>query len=403
MNKVYVLFTLLFTSVLTAADWPQFLGPNGNDITTADSSFDPDLTKWKKSWEVKIGVGYSAVAVEGDYAYTMGHDAKDTESVYCIDTKTGKTVWQHEYKGQLVNKLHFGGPNATPTVEGAFVYTAGKDGKAFCLDKKDGKVIWKKGLLATMGIPLPNFGIAGSPLIYQDWVIYTSGRALALNKKDGKVVWVSKVSEPGESAYHPGHATPVVFTHSGKDYLAYFIGTGLEVLNMNDGSFVARYNVNADYNMTATTPIILNDGKNILLSWNKYSEMLNFNGKSLSKKWKTSKFIHTMQNTVLVDGILYGTHGNNASKRTSMMAIDPETGKALWDAKFPWAQITVIGDTLLCQGIKGNLITVKINKSKFEEISRIKTLDNICWTKATYAGGKIFVRNDKGRLLCFSL
>ena len=50
-----------------------------------------------------------------------------------------------------------------------------------------------------------------------------------------------------------------------------------------------------------------------------------------------------------------------------------------------------------------NILAQKINKSKFEEISRIKILDNICWTKATYAGGKIFVRNDKGRLLCFSL
>ena len=403
MNKVYIFFTLLFTSVLTAADWPHFLGPNGNDQTSAESSFDPDLNKWKKAWEVKIGVGYSAVAVEGDFAYTMGHDAKNTESVYCIDTKTGETVWKHDYPGKLVNKLHFGGPNATPSIEGDFVYTAGKDGKAFCLYKKDGKVVWQKDLLETMGIPLPNFGIAGSPLIYKDWIIYTSGRALVLNKKTGDVVWLSKVSEPGESAYHPGHATPVVFSHSGKDYLAYLIGTGFEILNIADGSFVARHNLSAEYNMTATTPIILNDGKNILLSWNKYSEMLNFDGKALSKKWKTSKFIHTMQNTVLLDGVLYGTHGKDRSKRVTMNAVNPETGKFLWTAKFQWAQIIVIGDTMLCVTVDGQMVTVKVNKEKFEEVSRIKILDNICWTKATYAGGKIYVRNDKGRLLSFSL
>ena len=403
MNKVYILLLLTLGLAVNAADWPKFLGPNGNDITKAESSFDPDLNKWKKSWEVKIGVGYSAIAVEGDFAYTMGHDAKDTEFIYCLDVKTGKTVWQHQYPGKLVNKLHFGGPNATPTIEGDVLYTVGKDGKAFCLTKKDGKVVWKKDLLAIMGIPLPNFGIAGSPVIYKDWIVYTSGRALALNKKTGETVWVSKVAEPGESAYHPGHATPVVFSNGGSDYLAFLIGTGLEILNMKDGSRVARHNLTAEYNMTATTPIVMNSGSNILLSWNKFSEMLKFDGKSLTKVWKTSKYIHTMQNTVLVDGVLYGTHGKDRSKRVTFNAVNPETGKFYWDERFQWSQITVIGDTMLCMTVDGQLVTVKVNKDKFEEISRIKILDNICWTKATYAGGKIYLRNDKGRVICLSL
>ena len=403
MNKVYILAIFLLSSVLAAADWPKFLGPNGNDITSADSDFNPDLNKWKKSWEVKIGVGYSAIAVEGGFAYTMGHDARNTESVYCLDIKDGKVVWKHDYPGKLVNKLHFGGPNATPVVEGDFVYSAGKDGKAFCLDKKTGKVIWEKDLLKTMGIPLPNFGIAGSPVIHNDWIIYTSGRALVLNKKTGELVWVSKAVEQGESAYHPGHATPVIFKNGGKEFLSFLIGTGFEVLNLKDGSRVARHNLSAEYNMTATTPIILNEGKNILLSWNKFSEMLSFDGKALTKVWKTSKFIHTMQNTVLVDGVLYGTHGKDRSKRVTLNAVNPASGKFFWDAKFQWSQITVIGDTMLCMTVDGQLVTVKVNKNKFEEVSRIKVLDNICWTKATYAGGKIYLRNDKGRVICFSL
>lgn len=403
MNKVYLLFLLLCGSCLNAEDWPSFLGPNANDITKAGENFDADLKKWKKAWEVKIGVGYSAIAVKGDLAYTMGHDANETESVYCLDVKSGKTVWKHDYPGKLVNKLHFGGPNATPTVDGDFLYTSGKDGKAFCFSRKDGKVIWKKDLLEAMGIPLPNFGIAASPLIYNDWVIYTSGRALALNKKTGASVWLSKAVEQGESAYHPGHATPVVFQNAGKDYLAFLIGTGLEILSMKDGSRIARHNLTAEFNMTATTPIILNEGKNILLSWNKFSEMLSFDGKALNKVWKTSKFIHTMQNTVLVDGILYGTNGKDRSKRVSLNAINPESGESIWEAPFQWAQITVIGDTMLCMTVDGQLVTVKVSKDKFSEISRIKVLDNICWTKAVYAGGKIYLRNDKGRVICFSL
>lgn len=403
MNRLILIFTALLSCSVMAADWPHFHGPNLNDKTSADSSFNPDLSKWKKVWETKIGQGYSALTVSDGLAYSMGHDGSETETVYCIDTETGKIKWKHDYKGQLINKLHDGGPNSTPTIEGDFVYSIGKDGKAFCFDRKTGKIIWKQDILSTMGIKLPNFGFACSPVIHKDWIIYISGKALALNKNTGKTVWLSKVVESGESAYHPGHATSVVFQNSGKEYLAFLIGTGLEILNLNDGSRVARHDLKADYNMTATTPMILNDGKNILLSWNKFTEMLTFDGKSLKSKWKTSKFIHTMQNTVLVDGVLYGTDGKERGKRITLIALNPEDGKFLWDAKFQWSQITVIGDVMLCMTVDGQLVTVKVNKKKFEEISRIKILDNICWTKATYADGKIYVRNDKGRVVCYSL
>ena len=153
----------------------------------------------------------------------------------------------------------------------------------------------------------------------------------------------------------------------------------------------------------STSPTVLNDGKNILISWNKYSEMLSFDGRELGKVWKSGKFTHTMQNSILIDGVLFGCDGKERGKRITMNAIEADSGKFLWTEKFQWSQITVIGDVMLCMTVDGDLVTLKVSAEKLVEISRKKILDNICWTKATYAGNRIFTRNDKGRFVCYSM
>ena len=401
--KISLLNFLLF-STLSALDWPRFLGPNSNDQTKAEAGFSADLSKWKKAWEINVGVGYSAVTVLGDKAYTMGHDGKDTETIYCLDSSSGKEIWKYSYKGLLINKLHLGGPNASVELEGELLYTLSKDGKAFCLNRNTGKLVWKANLLKEYGIKQPAFGFAGSPVIHNDWVLFTCGKACALDKKTGKVIWISKYIESGESAYHPGHASPVVFTHNKKEYLLLYVGTGIEVLQLNDGKQLGRYNVTARFNMTASTPLVYDNGSKILVSWSAYSALLAFDGKSLKQIWKQKAMIRSMQNSVRFGDTVFGVSGLHGSKRNEMAAVDIKTGKNLWTQKgINWSQITAVGDTLLCMDIKGELISVKADKSQFNEMSRKKLFSSTCWTKVTYAQGKIFARNNKGQVICLTL
>ena len=197
MFKLNFFDSLLFYSKCCGGDWPSFLGPNGNDIVKAEDNFSADLSKWSKVWENNIGIGYSAMAISGNMAFNMSHDKKETETLHCFDASSGKPLWKFDYPGPLINKLHKGGPNSTPTVEGDFVYILGKAGQAFCVNKSDGSVVWKKDLLQLMKIEQPAFGFASSPLIYKDWVLYTSGKAVALNKNSGELVWLSQNNSGG--------------------------------------------------------------------------------------------------------------------------------------------------------------------------------------------------------------
>ena len=58
-----------------------------------------------------------------------------------------------------------------------------------------------------------------------------------------------------------------------------------------------------------------------------------------------------------------------------------------------------IDDTLLILTEQGALVTAPVNANEYQEISRKKLLDAICWTNPTYAEGKIFIRNEHGTLI----
>ena len=118
----------LFSFPLFASDWPHWLGPEGNN-TTPDAEFEPDLNKWQVSWKTEIGRGYSSVTVDGDFAFTMGHDGKANETIYCFDVNTGDVKWEYSYSAQLLSAMHPGGPNASPTILSDKVITVSKDGQ----------------------------------------------------------------------------------------------------------------------------------------------------------------------------------------------------------------------------------------------------------------------------------
>ena len=59
-------------TVASAADWPGYLGPNRNGITTGSVSTGTPRTVWKAN----VGKGCSAFAVAKGKAITLGNDGK---------------------------------------------------------------------------------------------------------------------------------------------------------------------------------------------------------------------------------------------------------------------------------------------------------------------------------------
>jgi outer membrane protein assembly factor BamB len=151
-------------STAIAADWPRWRGPDLNGISreTGWSSQWP-ASGPKQLWKASVGTGFSSMTVRQGRVYTLGN-ADNTDTVFCIDVRTGEVVWKHSYPASLDPINYEGGPSATPTVDGDRVYTFSKHGLLFCLDVAKGKVIWSNNVMESLKAEKPIWGFASSVL-----------------------------------------------------------------------------------------------------------------------------------------------------------------------------------------------------------------------------------------------
>src|SRR5262245_23421440 len=120
-----------------AADWPQWRGPNRDDVSTEKGL----LKTWPKEgpplrWTFRnAGVGYSGPSVVGDRLYILG-GRDGSEVLLALDTRTGKELWQARL-GPIFTfdgNSWGDGPRSTPTVDGDAVFALGGQGVLICVD-----------------------------------------------------------------------------------------------------------------------------------------------------------------------------------------------------------------------------------------------------------------------------
>lgn len=179
---------------LSGADWPQWRGPNRDDVSTETGL----LKSWPEGGPRRVwlfedcGVGYSGPAIVGNRLYIMG--ARDgNDLLLAIDATTGEELW-FAHVGEMVENNWGDGARGTPSVDGDHVYGMGSQGNLVCVSAAQGELVWTKSM-EELGGNRPNWAFTESPLVYKDLVLCTpggeQGAIAALNKNTGEVVWQS--------------------------------------------------------------------------------------------------------------------------------------------------------------------------------------------------------------------
>src|SRR3954463_16717157 len=97
-NRVFAflaIVSLVLISIVQAADWPQWRGPNRDGISQEKGL----LQEWPKEgpkllWQIKdLGGGFSTPSVVGTRLYVMANKGFEDEFVKALDAKDGKEVW----------------------------------------------------------------------------------------------------------------------------------------------------------------------------------------------------------------------------------------------------------------------------------------------------------------------
>ena len=181
---------------LSAADWPQWRGPNRNGVSSEKVSPAWPAQGPKVLWRASVGTGFSSISVSHGRAYTMGN-TNNQDTVWCFDAASGEQVWHHSYAAPLGPQWYKGGPGSTPTIDGNRVFTISKWGDVFCFDAAKGTVVWQRDLRQD-GIKTNRWGFAGSPLIWGNLVILNAGSAgIALDRETGRIVWSNGTNAAG--------------------------------------------------------------------------------------------------------------------------------------------------------------------------------------------------------------
>lgn len=205
----------------TSRDWASWRGPNGNATQTdfeVPLQFSPtDQVIWKTDIP---GRGHADPTVVGDRIFVATAEAADkTQSVLCLDRKSGDHVWQAEvHRGGFESEMHSRSTQASNTVASdghrAFACFLNNGKIVLSAISFDGTVEWQTEL----GGFNSKFGYSASPQIHENSVIVAAdhsdgGFIAAVHRVTGDILW--RKGRPAESTY----ASPIVATVAGKKQL----------------------------------------------------------------------------------------------------------------------------------------------------------------------------------------
>ncbi len=388
----------LTSTLLPAADWPQYRGPNA-DGTTSEAI----LTSWPAEgppvlWKIKMGEGFGSLAVAGPQAYVFAERGGD-EVAIALDVATGKELWATPLGKTIFEKSGGNGPRSTPTVDGEHVYWFGTYLRLSCLSAKDGKVEWSHDLASEYDGQLKTGGIgawgnSASPVVVGDLVVVAGGGAgqalMAFNKATGKLVWKGEDDKIT-------HATAVPATISDQKQVVFFTQSGLAGV---DGKGTVLWRADFPFSTsTAASPIVENGVVYCSAGYGVGGGAFAVAKEGATWKatplWRTkNENMNHWSTAVAKDGYVYGLFGFKEFKTEPLKCIDMKTGKLQWSENgFGQGGTIIVAGNILVQGDQGQLVLVKGSPDKYTEIARAQVLTGKCWTMPVVANGRIYCRS----------
>ncbi len=397
-------------------DWPQWRGPGRDSISTETGLLD----KWPDDgppleWTGKdLGTGYASISIENGKIFTMG-DRGDSDYVIALSADDGHELWSTKI-GKNWDQNNSVGPHCTPAADGKYVYALSPPGDLVCLETASGKIHWHHNMKDDFGGQMMSqWGYSESPLVDGDRLICTPGgkeaTIIALNKLTGKPIWACSVPKFGSKGKDgAAYSSIVIGNGAGVRQYVQLIGRGLVGVSMT-GKFLWGYDKVANGTANIDTPIVDGDYVFDSTSYGTGSALVKLSRDGNQIKADEVYFIKAKEfqnhhgGVVLVDGYLYGGHGQNNG---APVCLDFKTGKIMWKKDRGTgrgsAAVLYADGKLYFRYDDGTMVLIKATPEKYEEISTFKIPDvsKPSWPHPVIAGGKLYLR-EQDKLLCYKL
>lgn len=383
---------------ITDKDWPEYRGPR-RDGVVRHLDGPVDWLVLEEVWRHPVGAGWSSFSVVGSLAYTQ-EQRQDMETVVCYELETGRTVWIHEDPVRFSEAMGGDGPRATPTFYGGKLVVQGATGILNCLNAYTGEVLWSKNILDENQASLPEWGMAGSPLVLDDRVYVSPGGPdgqsfVAYDLGDGSKVWSAGNSEAS-------YSSPCLHEYSGVRQILIFNAQGLDSHDLETGTLLWQFPFENFSRANVAQPERVDDDKVLVTAgYSKGGVLLRpfqENGEwQLETIW-TSRRIKTKFNTVVVEGpFAYGFDEG------ILVCVDLESGERMWKGgRYGYGQLLLVGEELLIQSESGDLIIMAADPSEQRVITKHPALSSKTWNHPAIGGDYLLVRNAE-EAVCYRL
>ncbi len=196
-------------------EWTRFRGPNGSGVSE-DKGIPTEWSEQDYNWKAKLpGVGHSSPVIWDQKVFVTAASEETAERiVLCLDTQTGKTLWERRYDSHVHRKHHFNSfATSTPALDADRVYVTWSTPEHYtvlALDH-DGHDAWRVDL----GAVVSQHSTGVSPIVYQDMVIVANDQDGVLRESDNKEPGVSFLVR-AECQRRPGPLADRARKHDGQ-------------------------------------------------------------------------------------------------------------------------------------------------------------------------------------------
>ena len=405
---------------LTAADWPQWRGPNRDNAWTETgivTSF--PSTGLTPKWEAPVGFGFSTPIVSNGKVYLSDlviQNSNLLERVLCFSARSGKRLWltQHHTSAPdwFFNPAQTRGPGSTPIIHQGRVYAISLFMVLQCLDARTGTLIWKRDLATDYQIPPSS--LDASPLLDGNLLIVPLGGKpaagiVAFDLQTGREVW--KALDQAAS-----WSSPVIVLAGGRRQLVVWMRQSVTSLNPTNGAvYWSEPTVSGGSPgfSAVSTPVL--HGDRLLVSGLMFQ--LDRNQPTAKVLWPdtpsgTRRILSDTSTPLFRDDFIYSPRSGGL-----FVCLEAGTGREVWQTNVvtnlrqgACVHLITNGSSLFLFTDQGDLVRAQLTPAGYQELGRAHLIEptsplfenKFAWAAPSFANRNIFVRNDR-ELRCYSL
>jgi outer membrane protein assembly factor BamB len=385
---------LFVTGPTTAADWPQWRGPDRNGLGPKSPSLANSLAGLAPLWladRIPSGDqgGRGGLIVHAGKVYGLASASSNkagTDEVFCLDAANGKTIWKKGFP----ETSGAGAGSSTPCIVNGKLYVVGSGSKVYCLRADTGKLIWEANLARSEKKP-----IASSIAVVGKVAVLLADVLTGLDAETGKVLWTQDKIAGFESS-------PAAWSAKGRDLVICNSEKETHAVDPADGKIVWSVPGGGK-----STPVVAQEyGGDFLLNMSDKRKTglsaYRLTDKGPTKLW-TLPECDRASSPVVFDSHCYAIAGGSTGHGAHLLCVHLDSGKVAWEEVVDFAEVSspVVADGKVFAVCGTFLWLLEATPEKYRVLSRADYRIALC-TSPTIALGRLYVRQVNA-VACYDL